>query len=149
MSVEPRDRSVSEQTESPAWQAVKAPSLDELEILAQDAFRRLPDDFRALCQGLIFRVEDFPTDDVLDSMKLQSEFDILGLFQGVGLPFRSEAAPVQMPNMIWLYRRPILDYWAEHDESLGAIVNHVLVHEIGHHFGLSDEDMEAIEKSVE
>jgi predicted Zn-dependent protease with MMP-like domain len=149
MSVEPRDRSVPDQTESPAWQAVKAPSLDELEILAQDAFRRLPDHFRALCQGLIFRVEDFPTDDVLDSMNLQSEFDILGLFQGVGLPFRSEAAPVQMPNMIWLYRRPILDYWAEHDESLGAIVTHVLVHEIGHHFGLSDDDMEAIEKAAD
>ena len=132
-------------SDSPAWQAVKAPSLDELEILAQDAFRRLPDDFRALCQGLIFRVEDFPTDEVLDSMNLASEFDILGLFQGVGLPFRSEAAPVQMPNMIWLYRRPILDYWAEHDESLGAIVTHVLVHEIGHHFGLSDADMEHIE----
>jgi predicted Zn-dependent protease with MMP-like domain len=147
MSVEPRDRSVSDHPES--WQAVKAPSLDELEILAQDAFRRLPDDFRALCQGLIFRVEDFPSDDVLDTMNLASEFDILGLFQGVGLPFRSEAAPVQMPNMIWLYRRPILDYWAEHDETLGAIVTHVLVHEIGHHFGLSDEDMEAIEKAAD
>ena len=69
----------------------------------------------------------------------------MGLFQGVGLPFRSGSAPVQMPNMIWLYRRPILDYWAEHDETLGTIVAHVLVHEIGHHFGLSDEDMEAIE----
>ena len=115
----------------------------------EKAFRRLPEHFRALCQGLIFRVEDFPTDDVLDSMKLQSEFDILGLFQGVGLPFRSEFAPNQMPNMIWLYRRPILDYWAEHDETLGAIVTHVLVHEIGHHFGLSDDDMEAIERAAD
>jgi predicted Zn-dependent protease with MMP-like domain len=77
----------------------------------------------------------------------ETEFDLLGLFQGVGLPFRNESAPVQMPNMIWLYRRPILDYWAEHDETLGAIVSHVLVHEIGHHFGLSDAGMEAIEQS--
>ena len=82
-------------------------------------------------------------------MGLRSEFDLLGLFQGVGLPFRAESAPTQMPNMIWLYRRPILDYWAEHDETLGAIVTHVLVHEIGHHFGLSDDDMEDIERSNE
>ena len=82
-------------------------------------------------------------------MNAKSEFDLLGLFQGVGLPFRSESAPGLMPNMIWLYRRPILDYWAEHEETLGAIVTHVLVHEIGHHFDMSDEDMEAIEASVE
>ena len=93
----------------------------------------------------MIRVEDFPTDEVLDQMGAESEFDLLGLFQGVGLPFRQDSAPVQMPNMIWLYRRPILDYWAEHDETLGAIIAHVLVHEIGHHFGLSDDDMDAIE----
>jgi predicted Zn-dependent protease with MMP-like domain len=95
------------------------------------------------------RVEDFPTDEVLDELKAETEFDLLGLFQGIGLPFQSESAPVHMPNMIWLYRVPILLYWAEHDETLGAIVTHVLVHEIGHHFGLSDADMEAIEASVE
>ena len=81
-------------------------------------------------------------------MQIDSEFDLLGLFQGVGLPFQSESVPEPLPNMIWLYRRPILDYWAEHEESLGAIVTHVLVHEIGHHFGLSDDDMEAIEASA-
>jgi predicted Zn-dependent protease with MMP-like domain len=86
---------------------------------------------------------------VLDDLRAETEFDLLGLFHGVGLPFRSESAAVQMPNMIWLYRRPILDYWAEHDETLGAIVKHVLVHEIGHHFGLSDDDMAAIEKTTE
>jgi len=127
------------------WRAAKAPSLVELELLADDAFRRLPERFRSLCDGLVIRVEDFPTDEVLDSMGAESEFDLLGLFHGVGLPFRSESAPVQMPNMIWLYRRPILDYWAAHEDTLGAIVTHVLVHEIGHHFGLSDADMEAIE----
>ena len=69
----------------------------------------------------------------------------VGAVPGVGLPFRAESAPLHMPNMIWLYRRPILDYWAEHDETLGHIVRHVLIHEIGHHFGLSDDDMAAIE----
>jgi predicted Zn-dependent protease with MMP-like domain len=132
-----------------AWHGVKAPSLAELEVLAEKAFRRLPARFRALCDGLVIRVEDFPTDDVLKSMDAHSEFDLLGLFQGVGLPYRSVSAPEQMPNMIWLYRRPILDYWSEHEETLGAIITHVLVHEIGHHFGLSDEDMEAIEKAAD
>ena len=131
------------------WRMVKAPSLVELEVLADRAFQRLPEKFRALCEGLVIRVEDFPTDEVLDELGAQTEFDLLGLFQGVGLPFRSESAPTHMPNMVWLYRRPILDYWAEHDETLGAIITHVLVHEIGHHFGLSDDDMAAIEASVE
>lgn len=132
-----------------AWRPVKAPSLAEMEAIATEAFRRLPKKFRELCDGLIIHVDDFPTEEVVDDMKLESEFDILGLFHGIGLPFRSETEPSQMPNMVWLYRRPILDYWAEHDESLGAIITHVLVHEIGHHFGLSDADIEAIEASVE
>jgi predicted Zn-dependent protease with MMP-like domain len=136
-------------TDPLAWRAVKAPSLDEFDVIAQEALRRLPKKFRELCEGLVIQVDDFPTDEVLDQMGAETEFDILGLFQGVGLPFRVDSAPVQMPNMVWLYRRPILDYWAEHDESLGAIIRHVLVHEIGHHFGLSDADMEGIEASVE
>jgi predicted Zn-dependent protease with MMP-like domain len=128
-----------------AWQRANAPSLDEIEALAAAAFRRLPRRFRELCGNLVIRVEDFPADDVIAEMGLESEFDLLGLFHGVGLPFQSESTPAQMPNLIWLYRRPILDYWAEHDETLGNIVTHVLVHEIGHHFGLSDEDIAAIE----
>jgi len=116
---------------------------------AGTTFRKLPDNFRALCTDLVIRIDDFATDEVLDHLGARSEFDVLGLFQGVGLPFRSESAPVQMPNMIWLYRRPILDYWSEHDESLGEIVTHVLVHEIGHHFGMSDSDMEAIERAAD
>jgi predicted Zn-dependent protease with MMP-like domain len=131
-----------------AWRTVKAPSLEELEVLAERAFQRLPEKFRALCEGLVIRVEDFPTDEVLDELRAETEFDLLGLFQGVGLPFQSESAPTHMPNMVWLYRRPILDYWAEHDETLGAIITHVLVHEIGHHFGLSDDDMAAIEATA-
>lgn len=141
---------MAEVTSDPlAWRATKAPSLAELEVLASEVFRRLPKRFRDLAADVVIRIDDFPTDDVLDEMGAQTEFDLLGLFQGVGLPFRSESAAVQMPNMIWLYRRPILDYWAEHDETLGAIVKHVLVHEIGHHFGLSDADMAAIEEAAE
>ncbi|HKA74903.1 MAG TPA: metallopeptidase family protein [Xanthobacteraceae bacterium] len=135
-------------TDPLAWRGIKAPSLAELEVLAIAAFRQLPQQFRTLCEDLVIRVDDFPTDEVLDELNAQSEFDLLGLFQGVGVPFRSDSAPVRLPNMIWLYRRPILDYWAEHDESLGKIVTHVLVHEIGHHFGLSDDDMEKIEAAA-
>ena len=126
---------------------LKAPSLQEFEAMADAAFAALPAEFRALCDGLVIRVEDFPADDVLDEMACETEFDLLGLFQGRGVGQR-EGAPYtgEMPNMIWLYRRPILDYWADHEETLGAIVTHVLVHEIGHHFGLSDEDMEEIER---
>ena len=132
-----------------AWRAVKAPSLEEIEVIATEAFGRLPVKFRKLCEGLVIRVEDFPDDEVLEEMGAETDFDLLGLFQGVGLPFQSESAPTHMPNMIWLYRRPILDYWSEHDETLGAIITHVLVHEIGHHFCLSDDDMHAIEEAVE
>ena len=127
------------------WTDLKAPSLAEMETMAHDVFGRLPATFRALCEGVIIRVDDFPTDEVLDTMDAASEFDLLGLFQGTGLPFRSLDEVAPLPNMIWLYRRPILDYWAEHDETLGHIVRHVLIHEIGHHFGLSDADMAAIE----
>src|SRR3984893_6061130 len=130
------------------WSTLKAPSLAEMEAMAQEIFKRLPQRFRQLCEGVIVRVEDFPTDEVLDEMDAASEFDLLGLFQGIGLPHQSTGDIARLPNMIWLYRRPILDYWAEHDETLGHIVRHVLIHEIGHHFGLSDDDMEAIEKDA-
>jgi predicted Zn-dependent protease with MMP-like domain len=128
------------------WRPLKAPSLDEFEVIAIEAFRRLPAEFRARCEGVVVRVEDYATEEVLDRMGIESELDLLGLFQGVGLPFQSESAPAHMPNMVWLYRVPILLYWVEHDEALGAIITHVLVHEIGHHFGLSDDDMYEIER---
>ncbi|XUM23528.1 metallopeptidase family protein [Bradyrhizobium oligotrophicum S58] len=131
------------------WTDLKAPSLADMEAMAHEMFERLPEHFRRMCEGVIIRVDDFPTEEVLDEMQAESEFDLLGLFQGTGLPFRSNDDLPRLPNMIWLYRRPILDYWAEHDESLGHIVRHVLIHEIGHHFGMSDDDMEAIEASVD
>ena len=124
----------------------QAPSLDDLEALARTAFAALPQEFRRLVGEIQFRVADFPESDVLDDLGIESEFDILGLFQGVGLAHDAAVAQTgRLPNSIWLYRRPILDYWAEHEETLGGIVTHVLVHEIGHHFGLSDADMEALE----
>jgi predicted Zn-dependent protease with MMP-like domain len=129
----------------PNWRNAAAPSLDEIELLARDAYERLPEHFRQCCADLVIRVDDFPVEEALDAVGAESEFDLLGLFQGIGRPFQSETIPQTLPNLIWLYRRPILDYWAEHNETLGAVVTHVLVHEIGHHFGFSDEDMAAIE----
>ncbi len=131
-----------------AWQPSQPPSLAEIEMYALEVFRRLPKQFRDLCADLVIQVDDFPTAEVLHALHIGSKFGLLGLFRGVGLPFRSESAPLQMPNMIWLYRRPILAYWAERDETLGAIVQHVLVHEIGHHFGFTDADMHAIERAA-
>jgi len=128
------------------WTARTAPSLADFEEIATAAYAHLPQVFRQLCQGLVIQVADFPTDEVLDEMNCQTEFDLLGLFLGRGLAQGGALAHTgQMPNMVWLYRRAILDYWAEHEETLGRVISHVLVHEIGHHFGLSDDDMAAIE----
>jgi predicted Zn-dependent protease with MMP-like domain len=132
-----------------AWRPLKAPSLIEFEVIAAEAFRKLPAHFRARCEGVVVRIEDYATDEVLDAMGIANELDLMGLFQGVGLPFQSESAPAAMPNMVWLYRVPILLYWAEHDETLGTVITHVLVHEIGHHFGLSDGDIDAIERTAD
>ena len=96
------------------------------------------------------RVENFPDDETLREMDYDSPFDLLGLFRGVGLAQGGASLGTgQFPNRVWLYRRPILDYWAEHEETLGSLVTHVLVHEIGHHFGLSDDDMATIEAAAE
>ena len=130
------------------WQGAQAPSLAELEAIADQAFKRLPRRFRDLCKDVVIRVEDFPTDEVLDALDAESAFDLLGLYHGVDLSRQSVMDPAAMPEMVFLYRRPILDYWAEHEETLGAIVTHVLVHEIGHHFGLSDADMHRIEEEA-
>ncbi|MCS0497365.1 metallopeptidase family protein [Ancylobacter sp. MQZ15Z-1] len=135
-------------SEALAWSARSAPSLPDMEAMAADAYARLPDGFRAMCGNLVINVEDFPTDEVQDEMETESPFDLLGLFQGIGLAQGYELASGALPNMIFLYRRPILDYWAENEETLGDIVTHVLVHEIGHHFGLSDDDMERVEQEA-
>jgi predicted Zn-dependent protease with MMP-like domain len=130
------------------WADREAPSLEDIERLAASAWRRLPRTFRELCGDVVIRVEDFPTDDVLQAMKLESPFDLLGLYHGISIDKKSVMDPMGFPNMVFLYRRPMLDYWAEHHETLGNLVTHVLVHEIGHHFGLSDADMAHIEASA-
>src|ERR1700744_3595943 len=129
------------------WSDIAAPSLDGVETLARAAFAGLPAEFRAMTGAVIFLVQDFPDDEVMRDMELQSEFDILGLFSGPNLADHAAGRVHGSQTMIFLYRRPILDYWAEHHEKLGDIVRHVLIHEIGHHFGLSDEDMHDIEEA--
>lgn len=124
----------------------EAPGLDDIEALARECFADLPSEFRALVGDIVFMVQDFPDVVVIEDMELDSAFEILGLFQGPDLAARDQSASGQS-TMIFLYRRPILDYWAENNDPLGLIVRHVLIHEIGHHFGLSDEAMEAIEES--
>jgi predicted Zn-dependent protease with MMP-like domain len=131
------------------WQDRLSPSLDDIQRLAVDAFAQLPGSVRRLCGDIVIQVAEFPDDDVLDDMALESPYDLLGLFQGTGLAHRGQVHTGELPNMIWLYRRPLLDYWAESDEMLGNLVAHVLIHEIGHHFGMSDDDMEAIEAQVQ
>jgi predicted Zn-dependent protease with MMP-like domain len=128
------------------WSGRPAPTLDDFAALAEAAFAALPEDFKTLAGAVTFAIADFPGDDVLTELKAETPFDLLGLFEGVGLAHADAVPPSGvMTNRVWLYRRPILDYWAEHEETLEAIISHVLVHEIGHHFGLSDADMEALE----
>lgn len=131
------------------WTRTAAPDLDAFAQLAEAAYASLPAEFRRFTGDVVIGVADFAEDEVLDEMELESPFDLMGLFQGIGLP-QGGAVPEtgRMPNRIWLYRRAILDLWAESGDTLGAIVTHVLVHEIGHHFGFDDDDMEAIEQAA-
>jgi predicted Zn-dependent protease with MMP-like domain len=128
------------------WSDRLAPSLDDFAVLAKRAFDALPDGFRQLSGDVVIRVDDFPADEVLDSLGIEDPFELTGLYQGVDLGRRSVLDAASEPSRIFLYRRPILDEWAERgDVTLGELVTHVLVHEIGHHFGLSDDDIHRIE----
>jgi predicted Zn-dependent protease with MMP-like domain len=123
-----------------------APSLDDLAALAQAAFAALPESFRKLTGEVLFRVDDYAAEEVLAELGIEDPFELTGLYQGVDLGHRSVFDPHPQPSMVFLYRRAILDEWAERgDVTLEDLVSHVLVHEIGHHFGLSDADIEAIE----
>lgn len=132
-----------------AWRDQMSPSLGELELLAVEAYARLPEEFRRLTGDIIIQIAEFPSEEIMDDLALETPFDLLGLFEGRGLAERWNPQSGEAPNRITLYRRPILDYWAENEETLGDIINHVLIHEIGHHFGLSDDDMMRIEASTE
>lgn len=131
------------------WAERKAPTLDDFEVLARTAWEGLPEHFRALCKGVVFQIHDFADDDVLKDLGLESPFDLMGLYHGVDIGHKDAMSVPLGPDYVFLYRRAILDYWTENDETLGHLVTHVLVHEIGHHFGLSDADMEAIEAEAE
>lgn len=131
------------------WGNRLSPALSEIESLAIEAYAHLPDDFRSLCGDITIQVSEFPDDQIVEDMGLESPFDLLGLFEGRCIGERFSLQTGERPNTITIYRRAVLDYWAEYEEALGDIVTHVLIHEIGHHFGLSDEDMERIEASVE
>ena len=132
-------------SEDNRWASSQAPSLVDFEQLAATGWERLPAEFRRMCGDVVIRVEDFPTEEILDELELESPFDLMGLYTGVSLDKKSVADLPREPDMVFLYRRPMLDYWAEGDETLGHLVTHVLVHEIGHHFGFSDADMERLE----
>ena len=127
------------------WPAAVPPSLADFEAMANTAWDKLPSQFRELAGDVVIRVEDFATDDILDELGIEDPFDLTGLYQGVSLDKQSVSDAPREPDMVFLYRRPILDEWAGSDEELGHLVAHVLVHEIGHHFGFSDDDMETIE----
>jgi predicted Zn-dependent protease with MMP-like domain len=133
----------------PDWSAAVAPSLDDFAALADRAYAALPGDFRRLAGEVVFQVAEIADEDVLEELGIEDPFELTGLYQGVSLAHRSVLDPSPSAAMVFLYRRPILDEWAERgDLSLGELVAHVLVHEIGHHFGLSDEDIHRIEDSA-
>jgi len=121
------------------------PGPAELEDMAREAFATLPPRLAAYVRDVVIRIEDFPDEETCTAMGLESAFDILGLYQGVSMDRKSVSDSGALPDMIFLYRRPILDYWIESYEPLPDIVRHVLIHEIGHHFGLSDAEMAHIE----
>jgi len=124
------------------------PSLADIEELAQRALATIPRRLKVHLGPVVIRVEDFPDEETEEAMGLDSPFDILGLYRGVALPHKSVSDPRPDLDMVFLYRRPILDYWCETGEDLARLVRHVLVHEIGHHFGFSDEDMARIEETL-
>lgn len=126
-----------------------APSLADIERLAQAAVERLPDLFREHLASVILKVEDFPDATVMAEMELETAWDLLGLYWGRHVGMKGDVPTGTLPDMIFLYRRPLLDVWAEGEETLEGLVTHVLVHEVGHHFGLSDEAMEMIEAQAQ
>ena len=113
--------------------------------MAAHAWEKLPPAFRKMAGDLVIRVDEFATDEVLDELGIEDPFELTGLYQGVSLDQKSVSDIPRDPDMVFLYRRPILDEWISGDEELGHLIAHVLVHEIGHHFGFSDDDMEDVE----
>ena len=127
-----------------------APSLEDFEKLAVEAWRAIPDGFRTMCGAVELFVADFADEETLRELEIENPFELTGVYIGVDLTQKSHADGAAQPDRVFLYRRPILDEWAERgDVALGDLIEHVLIHEIGHHFGLSDADMHAIEDSAD
>ncbi len=133
-------------TKTPFPPPFPPPSLDEMKAIAEAALKTLPEELTPHVTDVVIRIADFPDPEIERDMGLESPFDLLGLYQGVSLDRKSVSDPHPDVDMIFLYRRPILDYWCETGEDLSHVIRHVLIHEIGHHFGLSDADMERIER---
>ena len=128
---------------------ISPPSLADIDALAREALNLLPPDLKKFTEGVIVQVDEFPDEDVCAEMELETPFDILGLYQGVSLAEKQIEASGGTPDLVFLYRRPILDYWCETGEDLAHVVRHVLIHEIGHHFGYSDDEMETLDTIAE
>ena len=132
-------------SEFPPSPASTPPSLQDIEAVTARAYASLPEALAVFVKNVIIRIEEFPDEEIQADLELESPFDLLGLYRGVALTEQGANDLRTDVDMIHLYRRPILDYWCETGEDLERVVRHVLIHEIGHHFGLSDEDMERIE----
>jgi predicted Zn-dependent protease with MMP-like domain len=128
---------------------ISPPSLADIDEMARAALESLPEPLKQFTAGVVLQVVDFPDDEICQEMELESPFDILGLYQGISIGEKRMEASGSLPDMVFLYRRPILDYWCETGEDLNHVVRHVLIHEIGHHFGFSDDDMESLEEQAE
>ena len=125
-----------------------APDAAEIERLADAAIARLPDHFRVHLKGVVLRVEEFADDEVLEELGIEDPFDLSGLYSGRSLDKQSSWVSGELPPMIHLYRRALLEEWIETGVGLEALVTHVIVHEVGHHFGFSDAQMHAIEEQA-
>ena len=125
------------------------PTADEMEAIARRTLKALPEPFAAHLRDIVLRVEEFADDETLDSMGIEDPFDLTGLYEGLPIGEKSVSQPLAFPDRIRLFRRPILDEWAGGEDTLEHLVAHVVIHEVGHHFGLSDEAMHALEEAVE
>lgn len=124
------------------------PDAQEIEAIARRALASLPAPFVGNLGALVLQVEEFADDDTLRALGIDDPFELTGLYEGIPLTERSVEQSGTLPDRVRLFRRPILDEWADGEDSLEHLVTHVLIHEIGHHFGLSDDDMHALEEQV-
>ena len=126
-----------------------APSLDEIEALARAALARLPEPFSSHLPDIVMLVEEFADDETLAALGIEDAFELTGVYVGLPVGEKESGVSGALPDRIRLFREPILDEWiARGDETLEHLVAHVLIHEVGHHFGLSDADMEALEEGA-